>query len=78
MRRLGWEGTLVAMGLALAAAAVPANAAYVMNMTGPANANPGAIVAVNVVLTGAGPHDSMLFDVALTRSAGAPRSDRSR
>jgi len=60
------------MGLALAAAALPANADYVMNMTGPATATPGSNVAVSAVLTGSGPHDSMVWDVAATQSAGAP------
>jgi len=60
------------MGLALAAAAVPANAAYVLTMTGPATANPGASVQVSAVLSGAGPHDSMVWDLGLSRSAGAP------
>ena len=74
MRKLGWEGTLFVMGLALAAAAVPANAGYVLNMatTGPTNVLRGASVAVNANLAGTGPTDSFLFGVGLTRSAGAP------
>jgi len=60
------------MGLALAAAVVPANADYVLNMTAPAQANPGQTVQVSALLAGVGPHDSFLLDVGIASSAGAP------
>jgi len=68
MRKLGWGGTLILMGLALAAAAVPANAAYVLNMSGPASATPGSSVAVLANLAGAGPNDTMIWNVDIIKS----------
>ncbi len=76
MLKFGWRVNLVLMGLALAAAAVPANAGYVLSFSGPAVAFPGQTVHVNAVLTaslgGGRLHDFMMWDVGFAKSAGAP------
>jgi hypothetical protein len=68
MRKFGWGGTLVVTGLVLAAAAVPADAGYVLSMSGPATVNPGQQFQVNAVLTSnaSDTHDSAIFDVGFT------------
>lgn len=65
MRKYGWGGTLVAVGMTFAAV-MPASAGYVLSMSGPATVDAGSTVTVNAVLTGSGPHDSMIFDVGVS------------
>lgn len=63
MRKFGWGGTLFLMGLAVAAAAVPANAGFVLSLSSAASAtgvNPGESFVVSADMTGL-PED--MFDV---------------
>lgn len=82
MKTRGWGRVLVVLGLTLAAAALPADAAYVLSIAGVGttfpDGDPGApwgVLAggefqVAAVLSGSGPHDSAIFDVGVT----GPRS----
>lgn len=69
MRKFGWGSTLAVMGMALAAAVAPANAGYVLSLTGPATVNPGGALHISAVLTGSGSHDSMIWDVRMQQAS---------
>jgi hypothetical protein len=71
MRKFGWGGTLVVMGLALAAAAVPADAGgYVLSLNGPATVDRGEQFHVDAVLSGPPIIDSMIMTIGVA----GPRS----
>jgi hypothetical protein len=78
MRKFGWGGTLVLMGLAVVAAAVPANAGFVLSLSSPATATgvePGAPfeVSANMAATSPDPANDM-FDIhEWTVSVNGPR-----
>jgi PEP-CTERM motif len=71
MRKFGWEGTLFVVGSALAAASMPASAAYVVSVSAPdTTIEPGQQFTVNAVLTGPHTIDSfvLLMDVTGPKS----------
>jgi len=74
MRKFGWGGTLVLMGLAVVAIAVPANAGYVLSLSGPSTVTPGQSFEVSANMTASDPVNDK-FDIhAWTVAVNGPRS----
>ena len=73
MRKFGWGGTLVLMGLAVDAVAVPANAGFVLSLSGPSTVTPGQSFEVSANMTASNGAADMFDIFAATVAVSGPR-----